>query len=147
MKTTPRRCHPGVLPLLACAVLAGCVGGVSNDQAAWQGELIGGPGGLTGSIAALSQSIRTHASVGIQRGTPGQRYAWRLERGTCQNPGAILGAPGAYPILTAGDDGSAQADGYISQTLDSGPYTGRVLLVAADGTQTSAACADLERLN
>lgn len=147
MTTSPRCCHRGAALLLACAALVGCVGGVSNDQTAWQAELVGPPTGVGGSIAALSQPGRTHASVGIQRGMPGQRYAWRLEQGSCQTPGTIVGAAAVYPTMTAGEDGSAAAEAYLSRTLGSGPYTGRVLLVSADGSQSSVACGVLQRAN
>ncbi len=147
MNSIPRRCRRGASILLATASLTGCVGGVAVEQSAWQGDLVGPPTGVTGSVAALSQSDRTHASIGFQRGVPGQLYAWRLEQGNCQTTGAIFGAAAVYPQITADETGNGQAEAFLSQTLGSGPYAGRLLLVSSGGTQSSVACGVLQRVD
>ncbi len=129
-----------VLPLAACA------GAVDVSQTAWQATLAAGPGGISGSAAAVSVAGRTHASIAIERAVPGQQYGWRIQHGDCQAQGTLVGTAATYPTLTAADDGTAGADTYLSQVLSTGPYAARVAALQAGGGETPAACGALEQV-
>ncbi len=130
--------------LILATGLAACTGAVDLGQTAWQASFNGGPSGISGSLAALSVSGRTHLSIAIQRAVPGQQYGWRVQRGDCQSEGTLVGAAATYPTLTAADDGTAGTDNvYLSQILNSGPYVVRVVKLSAGG-EVLAACAALQ---
>ncbi len=130
---------------LLATILAACAGPVDSGQVAWQATLNGGPGGISGSVAALSASGRTRASIAIQRAVAGQSYGWRIQQGDCQAEGALVGGAAVYPTLLAGDDGTAGADIVLSRTLTSGHYAARVVKLQAGG-ETLAACAALQQV-
>lgn len=140
----PRRPGVGLLALAALALTA-CSDAVDLGQTAWQAELSVGPEGLTGSVAAVSVGNRTEASIQLERAAPGERYDWRIHAGDCEAAGAIVGGAAVYPRLVAGQDGRAEAETVLSQTLGAGPYAARVLHVLPDGAEQPAACAPLER--
>ena len=131
--------------LLVAATLAACAGPVDVGQTAWQGTFPGGPGRITGSVAAVSGSGRTHASIAIQHGTPGQAFGWRIRLGDCQAEGALVGGAASYPVLTVAEDGTAGADVYLSRTMSAGPYAARLVQLQAGGGQLLAACTMLQQ--
>ncbi len=133
------------LPLFAALALVACNNAVTFGEAAWQAQLVAPPGGITGSVGAVSQSNRTDVSIAIQRAVAGQQYAWRIQRGDCQTEGVTVGGAAIYPTLVANDSGSAEARAVLSQVLGSGPYAARVYLVQSGGGQTQAACGVLQR--
>ncbi len=133
------------VPLFTALTLAACTDAVTFGEAAWQAQLVAPPGGITGSVAAVSQSNRTDVSIAIQRAVSGQQYAWRIQRGDCQTEGVTLGGSAIYPNLVANDAGSAEARAVLSQALGSGPYAARVYLVQPGGGQAQAACGVLQR--
>jgi len=130
---------------LLAAALTACAGPVELGEIAWQGDLTGGAGGITGSVAAVAVSDRTTVSIAIQRALSGQQYAWRVQLGDCQTAGATLGGAATYPALIPDEAGSAEAQAVLSQALRGGPYAARVLQVQAAGGQTLAACGVLQR--
>ncbi len=132
--------------LVLLPALTACAGAVDAGQTAWQATLAGGPAGISAAVAAVSVSGRTHASIAIQRGVPGQQYGWRIQHGDCQAEGALVGAAAVYPTLTAADDGTAGTDTFLSQVLTTGPYAARVVRLQAAGGETLAACGALERV-
>jgi len=131
--------------LLLAAGLTACAAPVDLGQTAWQADLTGGPGGITGSVAAVAVSDRTTVSIAIQRALSGQQYAWRIQLGDCQAEGATLGGAATYPSLLPDQSGGAEAEALLSQALRTGPYAARVFQVQAGGAQTLAACGVLQR--
>lgn len=131
--------------LVVAVALAACAGPVDVGQTAWQATFSGGPGGISGSVGAVSVAGRTHASIAIQRAAPGQQYGWRIQQGDCQSEGALVGAAASYPVLTAAGDGTAGADIFLSRILNSGPYAARVVQLQSAG-EGLAACAPLQPL-
>ncbi len=131
--------------LVIAASLAGCASPVALGQTAWQATLSGGPSGISASVGAVSATGRTHASIALERGVPGQRYGWRIQQGDCQSAGALVSGAASYPVLTAAADGTAGTDVYLSQAMTDGPYVARVLVLSADGSEALAACGAFQR--
>lgn len=71
----------------------------------WEAELepIGPESSLTGSAAAISRETTTEAGIEVRGGEAGDRWVWRIRRGSCQTPGPDLGPADAYPVLEAED--------------------------------------------
>lgn len=75
---------------------------------------------LSGSAAAVAREDDTEVGVEVIGGQEGDRWVWRLRRGSCDSPGEPIGSAGAYPVLEAEDDPA---------TPDPLPVaTGRILL-------------------
>ena len=128
------------------SALAGCAGTVDLSQTAWQGDLQSSPGGLSGSVAAVSSSY-TETSIQISRALAGESYFWRINAGDCQNEGGIVGGTAVYPKLVPGESGVAGAEAALSQPLhDGGAYAARVVQQRPDGGEIRIACGVLRQI-
>lgn len=123
--------------------ITGCRRVVEPNVVAWEGELAGAQGAfdpLQGSAAALSEGNRTAASIAISGAEDTLSYAWRIQRGSCQSPGDVVGGLASYPVLEPGSSGSASADAALSEGMLSGSFHAAVF---RSGDETPVACGDL----
>lgn len=142
-----RRCWKGrLLALGSASILAACSSPTDTTPLAWEAELSAlGPAGPTGSVALLSQYGRTDASIAIEGALPDTTYGWRINAGTCDEEGAILGGQAVYPSLTTDADGEGGRDATIGGSPGaSTPYAARLLLPADGGSVV--ACGELARV-
>ncbi len=142
-----RRCWNGsLLAIGSAAILAACSSPTDTAPLAWEGELSAlGPAGPTGSVALLSQYGRTDASIAIEGARPDTTYGWRINAGTCDEEGTILGGQAVYPSLATDADGEGARDASIGGAPGAGtPYAARVLLPADNGSVV--ACGELTRV-
>lgn len=97
--------------------------------------------GMRGAAAVTGTpgASYSHVLVSISGGTPGQEYPWTLHSGSCGSVGAALPVNG-FPLVTYAD-GTAKADGYLSQKL--APNTPYSVVIGAADAATPPACADL----
>lgn len=80
----------------------------------------------------------SHVLVSITGGTPGHSYDWTLHRGNCTSVADAVPVSG-YPLI-AYADGTAKAEGYVTQPLSSStPYS----VVIGESGGATPACADL----
>ncbi|MGW8265251.1 MAG: hypothetical protein ACWGSQ_02720, partial [Longimicrobiales bacterium] len=72
---------------------------------------------------------------------PEVSYGWRVNSGTCQNPGIIQGGDASYPGLTPGPGGTATANAILAEIFPAtGAFAVRVFLEATDEV---VACGEL----
>lgn len=87
----------------------------------------------------------SRASIQISGGKAGSEYPWHIHNGACGAgaPGAIVGNPTAYPVLTAGPDGNASASVVLpGAPMTSGDYSVTVHRSKTD--KTPASCGTLK---
>jgi hypothetical protein len=128
---------------VAITSIAGCRRVVEPNVVAWEGELMGAQGAfdpLQGSAAALSEGNRTVASIAISGAEDTLSYVWRIRRGDCRTPGAVVGGLASYPVLEPGSGGSASADAALSEGMLSGSFHAAVF---RSGDEALVACGDL----
>ena len=128
--------------LLACGLGATCSSSTGPIFTQWEGTLIPiPPATVGGRAAAVTQFGRTEISVQINEAEPGVSYGWRVEKGSCQNPGIIQGGDATYPGLTPGAGGTATANAVISAIFPAtGAFAVRVFLEASEKV---VSCGDL----
>lgn len=99
---------------------------------------------LSGRAAALTQAGRTQATISIENADPDTEYDWRINRGSCGAPGALLGGTASYPPLLTGTGGSASAEAALSELFQPGD-TFVVRVLTAAGSEVS--CATLVQID
>lgn len=127
--------------------VAGCrvLGSVDVAVVPWQAELVGTVGSPTGSVAALSQGDEVRSSIRISDGPQvGAVYNWRIRRGSCSNPGPVIGGLAQYPELDHEPPGSTSADALLREGMPDGRSYHAVLLRAADDVEV--ACGQFTRV-
>ncbi|MFO8173251.1 MAG: hypothetical protein R6T96_03140 [Longimicrobiales bacterium] len=127
-------------------VLSACSSGTEPVATLWEGNLIPStPGGLTGTVAAVSQFGRTLVSIQIRQAEAEETYGWRVESGSCQDPGQILGGEALYPPLVTDQAGSAIQDTSLATLFRSGSFFAAVVFRQGQGgTEEILACGDLQ---
>lgn len=143
----PAHCVLAAGLIMAPGALNGCSATVTGPTIAWEGALEPvRPAVVHGSVAVLSGSGRSEASISIIDGEPGVSYRWRIHSGSCQAAGDVVGGRAAYPVLSPGSSGQAGADASLSAALDPDrEYAAWVLLDADDGHEEDMACGELLR--
>ena len=113
----------------------------------WEGALDPvGPNVLGGRVVAVTQHGRTNVGISIRDGDPETTYGWRMSSGTCDQEGAILSGPAAYPPLLTGQGGSATAEAVISTLFKPGlQFSARVFRSEDGDPEEVVACGDLEQ--
>jgi len=85
------------------------------------------------------------ADVTVSSAQPGKTLTWRVQNGSCDRPGAVVGNKIDYPVMNPGPDGRANA----SAKLSASPDTTREYSVAVFGKtlegDTVVSCGDLHR--
>lgn len=111
----------------------------------WEGNVMPvAPATVNGDVAAVSQFGRTQISIRIRQAEDGGNYAWRVETGSCQDPGTLQGGAALYPLLVAGPTFTAEADATIpGQFSGGGSYIARVIQLGEVGAETVVACGSL----
>jgi hypothetical protein len=146
MRTMLRAATVGFL-CLAVGAVPGCrvLGSVDVSVTPWEGTLVPSEGAPTGSVAALSQSGVTRASIQITGGRQeGGVYQWRIRTGSCGQPGVVIGGLAQYPDLDHESAGTTTADGVLSEPMPEGRNYHAVLIRAADAVEV--ACGQLQRV-
>ncbi|HSG47269.1 MAG TPA: hypothetical protein VLA43_05550 [Longimicrobiales bacterium] len=141
--TRPRFLY-AVLPALLLA--SGCSSVTEPEVTLWEGNVTAvAPATVTGVVAAVSQFGRTQISIQIRQAEDGGNYAWRVETGSCQNPGTLQGGAALYPLLVVtGPALTADADATIpGQFSSGGAYIARVIQLGEVGAETVVACGSL----
>lgn len=138
-----------VVPVACAALLAGgcrVLGSVDVEVFAWEGEFVPVAGDAPGgSVAALTQSGRTLASIQISDGPMGDHvFHWRIRAGSCASPGAGLGGAATYPALEHSAPGTTTAETVLGDTMPDTRSYHAVLIRAGDGVEV--ACADFQRV-
>lgn len=132
--------------LAGLAALASCGDTTAPLVTAWRATLTPVlPYAISGRAAALTQAGRTRVTISIEGGEMEDRYSWRVERGTCAAPGALVGGVASYPPLEPGTGGSADAEASISELFQFGDDLIVRVLVDGEGLAViTAACAPFE---
>lgn len=133
----------GLLLVGAGFALQGCVHDVvAPTQTVWETNLMSSleyPD-VSGTAAAVSANGGTQASVRVE-GLPNGSYRWGVYRGTCAEPGSLLGETETYPGLSGGPSGSSTADAAFTVFMNArGAFLAQVL----NSTGTRVACGDFE---
>jgi hypothetical protein len=133
----------GALALLAA--LPGCDSATEPITTFWEGTLVPVlPATVGGRVSALTRAGRTQATILIEDAEPGVPHAWRIEKGTCEAPGALQGGIGSYPELLPDQAGTASADTSIPDLFRSGEsFAARVIRSPEGGPTETVACAQL----
>lgn len=132
-----------VTRVLTTTCLMGCTKPVQPTVYLWEGELIASGGGfdsLRGSVAAISDSRRTQASIRIE-GAEEERYLWRIRRGSCVAPGPVVGSLAAYRELLPDNSGGATVNATLSEPMPAGSSYHAILVRGSD--ESTAACGAL----
>ena len=113
----------GSLALLLALPLADCTSGTEPVLTLWEGTLAPSvAGGITGTVAAVTQFGRTLVSIEIRQGQEGATYGWRINAGSCQSAGALQGGAAVYAPLVADEAGAAtSAEGKLPGLAASPP--------------------------
>ena len=116
------------LLVISVAALAACAtnrpdepaeADISDMVGDWSADLSArNNSGISGDAGAQSALAATGATISIRGATPGGQHPWHIHRGTCSTSGAVVGAAAAYPVLTAGQDGTARAAATIGVPLN-----------------------------
>lgn len=132
--------------VLGLVVAAGCGDATAPLVTAWRATLSPVlPYAISGRAAALTQAGRTRVTISIEGGEAAESYAWRVERGTCAAPGALVGGVASYPPLEPGTGGSADAEASLSELFRFGDDLIVRVLVDGEGPAViTAACAPFE---
>jgi hypothetical protein len=131
--------------MLLLASMSACSDLTYQAPVAWQGGLLPrNESGITGSVAAVSQG-RRQTEAGIDMDGPGSStFGWQINRGTCSNPGAILGGRGAYADITTSSSGEGRIEStFISALMATGEQF-HAVIVDKDNRSLILACGDLE---
>lgn len=142
--------------LATILLVIGCSLDVTRSEPIlWEGELqsTGATPELNGLVAAISRDRSTETSIQVTGGEDGDRWIWRLRHGTCEDPGEVVGAPAAFPVLEAtaetepdlpGSIVKATGETVLAEVLgSSGDYHASV--AGEDATETILACGALTR--
>lgn len=134
------------MPWAASLLLASCSSATEPEISTWQAALSPvAPGTVTGSVAAVTQFGRSRTSISIRQAVADVTYGWRIENGTCSNPGNILGGAAVYPSITADEAGTGEAEASLSDVLASGGiYLVRVFRTTS-GSEQIVACGAFEQ--
>lgn len=110
----------------------------------WEGELVAEDESetLAGSVAAVSRNGTTEAAIQISGATADAAYPWGIRRGSCEDPGEMVGAEAAYPPVEADDMGGGGVETVFSATM-SGQDEHHAVLESATGADGVIACAEL----
>ncbi|MEK9501111.1 hypothetical protein [Gaopeijia maritima] len=128
------------------ATLTGCGDTTAPLVTAWRATLTPVlPYAISGRAAALTQAGRTRVTISIEGAEIESSYAWRVERGTCAAPGALVGGVASYPPLEPGAGGSAEAEASLAELFQFGDDLIVRVLVDGEGPAViTAACAPFE---
>jgi hypothetical protein len=149
--TQPRAARPPRWPALLLATLAAATSGAACSSTTepvttfWEATLQPAlPATVGGRVAALTRNGRTQITISIEGAEADVPHMWRLESGTCAAPGTLEGGVASYPVLTAGPDGSAEAEASIAAIFRSGEqFAARVVWSPEGGAEEVVACGDL----
>jgi hypothetical protein len=142
--TGPRRVSGDVFSVIALLALTSLVVGCISDvtpprQVLWEAVLEGSPDQLsvTGSAAAIGRANHTEASISVT-GLADGTYSRAIRHGRCDEPGEMLGPPGAYPPLLAEEGETVSAEASTTARMSAaGRYHAEV---RAEATADRAAC-------
>ena len=138
------RTAAGVLLLAPCLVT--CTDSTAPLYAFWEGTLNPvRPSFVSGRVIAVTQHGKTDIGITMENGEPGLIYGWRVDSGSCQEPGQIQGGPTAYPPLLPNQGGSDSAETSVAPLFRPGKqFAARVFLTPDGGGEQVVACGDLE---
>lgn len=116
------------------AVLLAACSDPLGIPSAWQAELTPTTAAnVRGQVAAASlpqPSLETGMDV---EGAPQTKYGWQINRGTCAQPGIILGGRANYPDVTTNDAGLGRVERtFVSGRLEEGNAYHAVIVSSAD---------------
>src|SRR5215218_8687918 len=129
----------GLLLVIACLSL-GCVrfhrdpvtGKVDTDVESplkkgedWDARLTGQAAfpSVSATARAAVLNNETNVTISLTGGTAGASHPWHVHSGSCASGGPIVGDPAAYPPLSVGSVGRAEASARIGVKLNEAtPY-------------------------
>ncbi len=104
---------------VAMASMAACAPAIDvavDETREWRGTLeTTERDGIRASAQANSTPAGTAVAVSIAGAPTGGTHAWHVHRGTCANPGEVVGDPEAYPALRPDAQGSANARAVLTR--------------------------------
>lgn len=131
---------------LTFAVLLASCSDPLGIPSAWQAELTPTTAeNVRGQVAAASlpqPSLETGMDV---EGAPQTTYGWQINRGTCSQPGAMLGGRANYPDVKTNDAGLGRVERtFVSGRLEEGNSYHAVIV---NGTNRSLilACGEMQQ--
>lgn len=135
--------HRRTAPLGLALLLMACSSPTAPETSLWEGDLAPVvPSTVSGVVAAVSQFGRTVTSIELRQGQAGSTYTWRIDSGTCAEPGQIQGGNALYPQMVAGEAGTASADASLpGHFVTSVQYAARII----DESDVVVACGPLRR--
>jgi Cu-Zn family superoxide dismutase len=114
-------------PQPAVAAQAPAPGGTPAAGATWQGEIRPESGtSVAGSVmlAPAATAGQSSATVTLTGAPANGTHPWHVHSGTCAEKGPVVGAPTAYPPLTADSTGAARTEATLPfATPTSGSYS------------------------
>ena len=103
----------------AAAAMSACapaLDAVVDETREWRGTLDAtAEGDIRAAATANSTPAGTAVAVSIADAPTGGTHAWHVHRGTCANPGEVVGDPQAYPALRPDAGGSANARAVLTR--------------------------------
>jgi hypothetical protein len=76
-----------------------------------------GDADVRANVRAATAPGQTAVAINLAGGEGGATYPWHIHRGTCATGGAIVGDPGAYPVLQPTTAGAATATAHLRVQL------------------------------
>lgn len=133
--------------LFLASLLAGCKDSSAPILTFWEGTLVPvRPSVVGGRVVAVTQHGRTDVGISIEDGESGVTYEWRVDSGTCEQPGVIQGGRASYPPLQPGASGTASGETSLSALFKPNKeFAARVLRSPDGGSGQIVACGDLEQ--
>ncbi|HKG95172.1 MAG TPA: hypothetical protein VKA84_24860 [Gemmatimonadaceae bacterium] len=150
----------GLVLVLACLSL-GCVrfhrdpvtGRVDTDVESplkkgedWSASLTGKAAfpSVFATARAAVLGNETNVTITLTGGTAGASYPWYVHQGTCASGGPIVGDQSAYPALTIGSQGRAEATARLSVKLNEASSYHVAVHASPSDMGTIVACGNLE---
>lgn len=99
---------------------------------------------VVGQVKATSLEGKTEARISLDGATAGGSHPWMIHEGSCNLPGAALGAATDYPAITVGQDGRGNAVATVNARLDEAKDYIVVVHASQSDMNTVVACGDLD---
>jgi hypothetical protein len=96
----------------------------------------------------ISSAGETLIGIEFNESTPGERYAWAIQYGTCEDPGIYISLhPEAFPILLITEVGTAEFRVFLQLTLtDTNDYSIVILNRNSTPSFELVGCSNMEVL-
>lgn len=131
---------------LTLAVLVAACSDPLGIPSAWQAVLTPTTADdVRGQVAAASLPQPSLETGMDMEGAPQTTYGWQINRGTCSQPGAMLGGRANYPDVTTNDAGLGRVERtFVSGRLEEGNAYHAVIVSSTDRSRVLA-CGEMQQ--